>query len=819
MSSPSTDTPMMRQYRDIKAQHGDAIVFFRLGDFYEMFEGDAVIASKELELTLTSRGGRSPETRMPMCGVPYHASENYIHKLIRRGFKVAICEQVENPATAIGLTRRKVVRVVTPGTVDNPEQLSKACHNFLMALAWNGTDAAQSQTIAVVYADVSTGEAYATQLPGLSALADELERVRPVEILVPTAIEKLFPCVHTIYPVQLSSALRPVLAAMQNHSRGLLDYIRNEPGQTALAMLIDYSQAAAKLQGISIRSIDCYQAQQYMHLDLATRRNLELTEQIFSERKSLSLYDVLNHTRTAMGARLLKQTLHWPLRHADRISRRHDAVAELAADLVLREELKSFLKQIYDIRRLSSRLSTLAAGPRDLQALAKSLQLLPLILEALRPAQARMLATAREILQASSALADLAGDIVRTLVTDPPLVVSEGGLIAPGVSAELDELRSAAAEVKTWMAGFEAEEKEKTGIKSLKIGFNHVFGYYIEVTKSNLAQVPAEYIRKQTLSTGERYITEALKERETYLLKASEQMQRLELEIFTQLRGRAAAEVDRLYQVSEQLAWLDVLLSLAATAVELQWVRPSINSGDRLSIEGGRHPAVEPSVPKGSFVPNDTRFSRSACRFMLLTGPNMSGKSTYLRQVGLIVLLAQMGSFVPAKSASLPLVDRIFTRVGAQDDLAGGRSTFMVEMSEAANIVNHATGRSLLLIDEVGRGTSTFDGLAIAAALAEHLHDQIQAFTIFSTHYHELTQLPDQKSGMQNFNVAVTDEGDHVVFLHKVVPGAAPGSYGIHVAKMAGLPDSIIARASELLERLESSSEKRSGKAKPLQLF
>ncbi len=811
-------TPMMRQYRDIKQAHPDAIVFFRLGDFYEMFEQDALVAARELELTLTSRGGKSDETRMPMCGVPHHAADHYVHKLVRRGYKVALCEQVEDPAVAVGLTRREVIQVITPGTVDDPEKLTRHAHNFLAAVSFDGESVEHSTRFGLVFADVSTGEAFVTELPSLTALREELQRVQPVEILVTQPEIVLYNCTHTLCQAPSGRETQQCfekLAALGPHK------LREFPcAELALGLWLGYAQRALKVSSAPLQKIQFYRTGDYMQLDAATRRNLELTESFSDARRAdKNLFTVLNFTRTAMGARLLKQWLYWPLLSKEAILGRQDAVAELAADVVLREELKAFLKDVYDLRRLTVRLSAEKANPRDLLALAHSLLVLPSIVDSLALVSAALLRQTAEHLAQATVLQDMAQTVKRSLLPQPPVWLTEGGIMAAGVSPELDELKQAAQDGRAWLAALEAREKDKTGIKTVKVGYNKVFGYYLEVSKGQLAQVPAYYIRKQTLSTGERFITEELKEKENVLLHAAERALKLEQELFIALRQKAAAHTAQLYAVSECLAQLDVLLSLAEAAVQYGWQRPEFNAGERLLIMAGRHPVVEAALPRGNFVPNDVALDKAGCRFMLLTGPNMAGKSTFLRQVGLTVLLAQTGSFVPAQMASLPLIDRVFTRVGAQDDLAGGRSTFMVEMHEAAQIVSEATANSLLLIDEVGRGTSTFDGMAIAAALAEHLHDAIGAFVIFSTHYHELTQLPRRKTGIQNFNVAVEDQGDTVVFLHRVEPGPAPGSYGIHVAKMAGLPPSIIERAEALLTALEKSGGNFEGRAKQLQLF
>ncbi|AEG14913.1 DNA mismatch repair protein mutS [Desulfofundulus kuznetsovii DSM 6115] len=794
-------TPMLKQYLQIKQNYQDAILFFRLGDFYEMFFDDALVASRELEITLTGRDAGAAG-RVPMCGVPYHAADTYIARLIERGYKVAICDQVEDPADARGIVRREVTRVVTPGTI--MECLEERKHNFLAAVVEKGN----AYGLAVV--DVTTGLFMVTQIDGRDALLDELIRLEPAEVLLPDIplYRELAGAVKSRLPKAVISFWSPAAFERGEAVRSLQEQLgtgwtRSGLSGLPLAILcaggmLNYLKATQKRELGQINRVEIYSGGQYMHLDGVTRRNLELTSSLRDGSRWGTLLWVLDHTVTAMGGRLLKSWLERPLLDVQAIRARQDAVEELVNDSLARQELQHLLKTIYDLERLSSRVVYGTAGPRDLLALKNSLAVLPKVKKVLCNKKAPLW---QEIAGDLDCLEDVVQLLDEAIDADPPAGSREGGIIREGYHPEVDRLRQASREGKNWLAQLEAREKERTGIRSLKVGFNKVFGYYLEVTRPNLDLVPADYIRKQTLAGAERFITPELKELEEQILGAEERLVQLEYRLFTEIREKVAAQVRRIQQAAGAVARTDALLSLAEAAVKGNYVRPEVNDGSRITIREGRHPVVEQVLEPGEFVPNDVDLGGDT-RLILLTGPNMAGKSTYMRQVALLVLMAQVGSFIPAASGEIGIVDRIFTRVGASDDLAAGQSTFMVEMSECQVIVSAATPRSLIIMDEVGRGTSTYDGISIARALVEYIVRRIGARTLFSTHYHELTEL-DVLPGVKNFTVAVEERGEDVVFLRRVRPGRADRSYGIQVARLAGLPGEILQRAEEILHELE----------------
>ena len=806
-------TPMMRQYFEIKEQHPGCLLFFRLGDFYEMFEEDARIASRELDLTLTSRDhakDKSAEDKIPMCGVPYHSSESYIARLVAKGYKVAICEQMEDPALAKGLVKRDIIRIVTPGSVTESSMLVESKNNYYACVY------GAAGTYGLCFCDVSTGAFSATQISGADAMQDvqnELGSFLPSEALLGgTAAEdetladllreRFHTCVNLGKDAQFDPALCEAAVTAQ---------FGKSTQELGLAELPCVTLAAGALL-LTLRDLqkndlphirELYVAGKFMQLDLAARRNLELTETMRGKEKRGSLLWVLDKTKTAMGGRLLRAWMERPLLSPAQITRRLTAVEELVKKTIDREELLLSLREITDFERAMTRIMTGTASCRDLAALAQGASTLPEIKQRLSGMRAPYL---QSIYEQLDTLADLKEQIDRTIVDDPPFLLREGGLIRDGANKELDELRTVQSGGKGMLTQIEAREKEKTGIRNLRVGYNRVFGYYIEVAKGQLSLVPDTYIRKQTLSTGERYITEELKELESTILTAKDRIIALEYELFTQLRQAVAAESARVKQTAQAIAQLDVLCSFAAVAVHNNYCRPEVDLGNTVSITAGRHPVVEQVLKGALFVPNDTRLGADDCRTAIITGPNMAGKSTYMRQVALIVLMAQMGSFVPAQSAQIGIVDRLFTRIGASDDLASGQSTFMVEMTEVADILKNATPRSLLILDEIGRGTSTFDGMSIARAVLEFCADRkrLGAKTLFATHYHELTELEGTLAGVKNYNIAIKKRGEDLVFLRKIIPGGADRSYGIEVAKLAGLPKEVVSRAKKILEELEA---------------
>ncbi|MBQ7485042.1 MAG: DNA mismatch repair protein MutS [Oscillospiraceae bacterium] len=812
-------TPMMRQYMEIKQQNPDSILFFRLGDFYEMFDADARTASRELDLTLTTRDkdkNKSEEEKVPMCGIPYHSSEAYIARLIAKGYKVAICEQTEDPALAKGLVKRDVLRVITPGTVMDASCLEEGRSNFCAGI-FLGDDCA-----ALAVCDVSTGKTLATAFSGtdhLTRLINELGRFSPVEAVLNEGayfnetlrrtLEERFSC----HMEKLAGACFRTEAAeklsRQQFGEDALSRLPRDNGALlpALGGLLYYLHETQKTDLRHIDTLEYYTQGQFMELDLTARRNLELTETLRSKEKKGSLLWVLDKTKTAMGGRMLRSWLERPLLHVTEIQRRLDAVSALVDATVPRRELIEALSGIADMERLIGRIVYGTAGARELVSLRGAMERLPLVKAQLSSFPKGRL---HELDEALDDLNDLASLIGQTLVDAPPFSVREGEMIREGFHPEVDRLREILHGGKSIITRMEAEEKEKTGIRTLRIGYNKVFGYYIEVSNSFRDQVPDTYIRKQTLVNGERYITQELKDLESDILSAADRVGALEFELFNKLRLEIASHVGRIQRSASAVAELDVFCALAAVAVKNNYCCPSVDESGRIEISDGRHAVVEQMRADALFVPNDTCMGAAENRVAIITGPNMAGKSTYMRQVALIVLLSQIGSFVPARSAHIGVVDRIFTRIGASDDLSAGQSTFMVEMSEVSEILRHATSRSLLILDEIGRGTSTFDGMSIARAVLEYCADsrRLGAKTLFATHYHELTELEDTLPGVKNYNIAVRARGEEIIFLRKILPGGADRSYGIEVAQLAGLPKLVIQRAREVLRDLESAEGK-----------
>lgn len=816
----SGHTPMMQQYLEIKKNYPDAILFFRLGDFYEMFLDDAEKASRVLEITLTARDGGSAG-KIPMCGIPHHAADTYIARLIEKGYKVAICEQVEDPKNTKGIVRREVIRVITPGTVLDSNFLDEKKNNYLIAVYRDDL----GYGLAVV--DVSTGHFGVTEITGfraLNRLRDEIARLQPVECLLPTSLEENIEVINAL-KTGSNMSVNPYNEKEFNYERAYRSLTghfgtgslagfgceKMQIGVQAAGAIIRFLQDTQKNSLVHINKLMSYTTEHYMLLDAATRRNLEITRTIRDGSRKGALISVLDYTVTAMGGRLIKTWLEQPLVEPKEIQRRLDAVEELVKNIFLRSDLRKYLQKVYDMERLAGRIAYGTVNGREMIALKNSLKVLPAVKELLVEVYSPGL---EEIAGQLDILEDVAGLIENAIADDPPFSVRDGGIIKTGYHPEVDRLRSACTDGKNWIAGLEAREKERTGVKSLKVGFNKVFGYYIEVTNTNLASVPEDYTRKQTLANAERFITPELKEFEALVLGAEEKICSLEYELFTQVRDEIAVHIERIQTTAGLLAALDVFLSLAEAALKNRYVKPRVNEQNVLDIKEGRHPVVEQTLANSTFVPNDCYLDGNGYRLGLITGPNMAGKSTYMRQVALIVLMTQIGSFVPAEAASVGVVDRIFTRVGASDDLATGQSTFMVEMNEVANILNNATNKSLIILDEIGRGTSTFDGLSIAWAVAEFIidPDKIGAKTLFATHYHELTELADLFPGVQNYSIAVKEKGDDIIFLRKIVPGGADRSYGIQVARLAGLPTEVLVRAKEILRTLEVQEELAKGK-------
>jgi len=801
---------MMRQYLEIKSEYPDAILFFRLGDFYEMFLEDAVKASRILDIALTSRNKNAEGGEVPLCGVPYHSAGPYIAKLIEAGEKVAVCEQVEDPKTCKGIVKREVVRVVTPGLVLEGDNLTPKENNYLFSIYSSGADA-----WGVSYLDISTGEFRVTELKGKESLFAEAVCIDSREILLPasfregTMLRELSPLTdgktvtfleEWVYDPDYAKRLITTRFGVDSPDAAGCGDLRE--GLLAASAILHYLQDTRMGTVNHITGIFRYTTAEYLVLDESTRRNLELTTTLAENRKKGSLLGLLDRTATAMGGRKLRQWVNYPLINVDKIRERHDGLDELAGDPGRRRELLALLTGVHDLERLNGRISMASAGAKDLVALKESLARIPAILELLSTSDAPLL---RRINENTDLLEDVV-ELVSTGITDnPPFLLREGGIIADGYHPELDELRSVSREGKGYIARLEARERARTGINSLKIRYNKVFGYYIEVTKANLSGIPDDYVRKQTLANAERYITEELKEYEDKVLNAEDRIAELEYSLFQEIRQKVASQGERIAASAENLATLDVLAALADLAHERGYCRPEMDGGEILSITEGRHPVVEASSLAERFVANDVFLDTGENRLHIITGPNMAGKSTFMRQVAVITLMAQMGSFVPAASARIGIVDRIFTRVGAADNLSRGQSTFMVEMMETANILRNATPKSLIILDEIGRGTSTFDGVSIAWAVAEFLHDTESraAKTLFATHYHELTELAVTRKSIKNFNVAVREWNDQIIFLRRIVEGGASHSYGIQVARLAGLPIEVIERAREILKNLE----------------
>jgi len=818
MDGGRPETPMRRQYLEVKRRYPQAIVLFRLGDFYEAFDEDAHLVARELGIALTSRPVGKGK-RVPLAGIPHHALEGYVARLIARGYKVAICEQLEAPGRGKKLLARDVVRVITPGTVVEEAMLEGRANNYLAAVVQEGEEAG------LAYADISTGEFACAQLPA-SMLAAELERLGPAELLAPEGWEGQAGCAVTRSAPSATEREEAVARLLEHFQAPGLDALGLEGkalAAQAAGLLLRYVEenAPAALQNLS--RLQAYSASSYMVLDAATRRNLEVFRPLSGE-GGPSLVSVLDFTRTPMGARLLRRWLGQPLVEVDAIRRRQDCVDLFFSSAVRRGRVAQALSRFPDVERILGRVTSRRAGPRDLAALARALDAVPQLREALDCDLDRLPPGLRPLLEDLIArlrpCAAVRHLLARALVDDPPPNLDEGGVIRPGFSQELDEARALATDARHLLADLERRERETTGIRTIKLGYNKVFGYYLEVSKANLHLVPAHYERRQTLVGGERFVTPELKELEYKILQAKERQEELEREIFHQLCAQVAAEAPRILETAAAVAEVDVYCALAEAAARYGYVRPLVDEGRRIHIKEGRHPVVERVLGEGRFVPNDAELSNDEAQIIVLTGPNMAGKSTYLRQVALIVLMAQVGSFVPAREAHIGVVDRIFTRIGAMDEIAAGRSTFMVEMVETAAILHNATPRSLLLFDEIGRGTSTYDGLAIARAVVEFLHNhpQVAAKTLFATHYHELTELASFLPRVRNYHVAVAEEEGRIVFLYRVMPGGADRSYGVHVAQLAGLPRLVVVRARQLLEELEARSDRRPRQPQALQL-
>ena len=814
-------TPMMQQYMAIKEQYKDCILFYRLGDFYEMFYDDALTASRELEITLTGKNC-GQEERAPMCGVPYHAVDVYLNKLVAKGYKVAICEQAEDPKQAKGIVKREVIRIVTPGTNLSQQALDEGRNNYLMCLVYDDNQ------FGLAITDISTGDFYTTEVATLKELYDEIHRFSPSEIICNDSFymsgaslddfkDRLHVSVSTLDTWYMDEAVS--VQKIKEHFKvasldglGLTDF---PSGTLAVGALLLYLYETQKNTLDNLTKITPYRSGGYMIIDSATNRNLELIETLREKQKKGSLLWVLDKTKTAMGARLMRNWIEQPLIEKKKITARQDAVEELYNDMITREEIREYLNAVYDLERLVTRISYRTANPRDLIAFKTSLGMIPPVKQLLSQAKSAEL---KEIDERMDCLEDIYDLIEKSIQDEPPIMIREGGMIKEGYNEDVDKFRLSRTEGKTWLAELEAREKEKTGIKNLRVRYNKVFGYYLEVTNSYKELVPEDWTRKQTLANAERYITPELKELEDMILGAEDKLAALEYDLYCEVRDSIGEQVVRIQETAKAIAHLDVLASLACVAQSNDYVRPSINTKGVIDIQGGRHPVVEKMNNNQMFIDNDTYLDNKNHRISIITGPNMAGKSTYMRQSALIVLIAQIGSFVPAKSANIGIVDRIFTRVGASDDLASGQSTFMVEMTEVANILRNATSRSLLILDEIGRGTSTFDGLSIAWAVVEHISNPklLGAKTLFATHYHELTELEGKLDSVNNYCIAVREQGDDIIFLRKIIRGGADKSYGIQVARLAGVPDSVIDRAKEISGWLEETDV--TDKAKNLQV-
>lgn len=798
-------TPMMKQYKEIKDRHKDCIIFYRLGDFYEMFFDDALTASRELEITLTARNC-GLEEKAPMCGVPHHSAENYINKLIDKGYKVAICEQVEDVNASKGIVKRDVVRIVTPGTIINQDVLDENSNNYIMSITQD------EKKFGISVLDITTGEYKVTEVKGETKLYDEVAKYNPAEILIsPKFSEKIkdflkdrfnsFINILEEWRFEYEKSEKDLCSHFDIHSLsgfGLEEYYE---GVKASGALLSYVKETQKVNLSHISELNPYLADEFMMLDISSRRNLELTETLREKEKKGSLLWVLDKTKTAMGGRTLKRWITQPLLKVDDIKRRLDATENLKEKSMIKADLREFLNTIYDIERLMSKVIYLNANARDMIALRDSLEMLPHIKNLLSHLDTEYL---KEIYEKFDTLEDIFKLISKAIKEDPPVSITEGDIINDGFNEDIDNYRKAKKEGKNWLAELETKEKEKTGIKSLKIKHNKIFGYYIEVTKSYYDLVPDRYTRKQTMANSERYIIPELKKIENQVLGAEEKLENLEHEIFTQVRKEIGSHINRIQDTAKKIAILDAIQSLAHVADKSDYCKPKITNKQSINITDGRHPVVEKMMNE-RFIPNNTFFDKDEERVCIITGPNMAGKSTYMRQVALITLMAQIGSFVPCKEAEIGVVDRIFTRVGASDDLASGKSTFMVEMSEVSNILHNATKRSLLILDEIGRGTSTFDGLSIAWAVVEYISNEINAKTLFATHYHELTELEGRLDGVKNYMIDAKEKNDDIIFLRKIKRGGANNSYGIQVAKLAGLPKNVINRSKIILSELNKA--------------
>ncbi len=805
-------TPMMQQYMETKEEYKDCILFYRLGDFYEMFFDDALTASKELEITLTGKSCGLKE-RAPMCGVPFHSAEGYINRLVERGYKVAICEQMEDPKQAKGLVKRDVTRIVTPGTNCFTASLDETRNNYLMGVV------STEGCFGISVVDVTTGEYLLTEVDNLGKLLDEINKFMPAEIICNDSFyisgadladltERMNIAISALEPRYFDKDIcsRTLCAHFQVNTLEGLGLQEYTIGVAAAGCVMQYLEETQKCSLAHISKLTPYHTGKYMLLDRNTRRNLELVETLREKQKRGSLLWILDKTKTAMGARKLRSSLEQPLIDEKEIQGRYDAIEELNDNVITREEMREYLNPVYDLERLLSKISYKTVNPRDMTALESSLSMLPHIRFLCGNFHSDLF---RSLYEQLDPLEDIYQLIHNAIEEEPPISVREGGIFKSGYHDEIDKLRSAKTEGKNWLAQLEAKERENTGIKNLRIKYNKVFGYYLEVTKSFLDQVPDTWIRKQTLTNAERFTTQELKEMEDVILGAEDRLYSLEYAVFCDLRNQIFEQMERIQNTARVIAMIDMLASLAYVAEHNHYVRPKLNHTGLVEIKEGRHPVIEKMIEHDMFIANDTYLDKDTHRVVIITGPNMAGKSTYMRQTALIVLMAQIGSFVPAEAADISLVDRIFTRVGASDDLASGQSTFMVEMTEVANILHNATQNSLIILDEIGRGTSTFDGLSIAWAVVEHIVDKkkIGAKTLFATHYHELTELEGKLEGVQNYCIAVKEDGEDIVFLRKIVKGGADRSYGIQVAKLAGVPSEVLGRAREIADHLEQTEE------------
>ncbi len=788
---------MMQQYMEIKQKVKDCILFFRLGDFYEMFFEDAIVASKELEIALTSRDCGNNE-KAPMCGVPYHSATSYIAKLIEKGYKVAICEQVEDPKLAKGIVKREITRIITPGTFID-ENLSTA-NNFICCISKDKFE------FALTFVDVSTGEMYSCLLEeDLQKLLNEIGKYSPSEILISRSEDELYEfleknCTSFVQMIEFVD-LQNCYEVIENQINvGKID----ERLILSVGNLLKYLTETQKISFDYIRRFEFYRVQNYLQIDINTKRNLELTESIIQRSKKNSLLGILDQTNTSMGSRLLKKWIERPLIDVIEINRRLDSVEQLKSNYSILVQIEELLRKMYDIERLSSKFAYKNVNAKDLLSLKRSIEVLPVLKNLLSSFDSELL---KEIYEGLDTLEDIHVLINSSISEDAPVTLKEGGIIKDGFNEEVDRLRNISKNSKELLVQYEEKERNLTGIKNLRIGYNKVFGYYIEVTKSNYSLVPERYIRKQTLANAERYVTEELKKLEDEILGADQKLIELEYQLFCEIRDRIEAQIERIQKTASYIAILDVLCSFARIAIDNEYVRPNVYLGDKIYIKNGRHPVVEKMIGRGNFIPNDTELDQAENRVLIITGPNMAGKSTYMRQVALIVIMAQMGCFVPADEAHIGIVDKIFSRIGASDDISSGQSTFMVEMSEVANILKNATPKSLIIFDEVGRGTSTYDGLSIAWAVLEYVADKskIGAKTLFATHYHELTELEERIPGVKNYRVDVKEEGKNITFLRKIVRGGCDSSYGIHVARLAGIPEEVLKRAEEILKQLEEA--------------